>query len=187
MTAEHFLHRYYKLGTNPFKSISELSDDDKIQFMKENFPDHGWFHANPEKRISTRRTVENWLFDAFVRSGGEPKTHHPCYFTLGKSAFLRDEGFYDAEIQIPLHLFSSKNVNFTYPDSFFSHWLNHNRDHKCYNGELNGKLFTIDEILSLLNENKIPAHVRMDAYYEFEFYIEAQVWDYDIFRHYKAG
>ena len=156
--------------------------------MKENFPNHSWFHANPEKRIETRRRIEKWLLDEFVLSGGDPKTNHPCYFTLGKSAFLRESGSFDTEIEIPLRLFSSKNISFTYPDSFFSEWLSRNKDHKLYNYELNGRIFTIDEVLNLLTQNKIPQNVQMDdAYYKFEFYIEAQVWDYDILNNYVTG
>lgn len=101
----------------------------------------------------------------------------------------KESGSFDAEIEIPLGLFSSKNISFTYPDSFFSEWLSRNKDHELYNNELNGKIFTIDEILNLLAQNKIPQNVQIDtAYsYKFEFYIEAQVWDYDILNNYMTG
>jgi hypothetical protein len=89
MNREHYLYRYFKSGTNPFKSISDLCDDEIILFMRQNFPGHEWFHAHPEKRIANRRQIERWLFDKFIVAGGEPKTNHPCYFTLGKSAFLK--------------------------------------------------------------------------------------------------
>jgi hypothetical protein len=189
MKADHFIHRYFKLGTNPFKSISDLCDDEIILFMKENFPNHAWFHADPEERIKRRRRIEKWLLDEFVLSGGDPKTTNPCYFTLGKSTFLRDAGSFDAEIEIPLGLFSSKNISFTYPDSFFSEWLGRNKEHNLFNNELNGKIFTIDEVLNLLTQNKIPQNAQMDTSYgyKFEFYIEAQVWDYDILNNYMAG
>jgi hypothetical protein len=182
MAAEHCIYRYFKLGTDPFKTISDLGDADIVLFMKENFPDHAWFHADPEERIRRRRIIEKWLFDEFVLSGGEPKTNHPCYFTLGKSAFLKESGSFDAEIEVPLRLFSSKSISFTYPDSFFSDWLGRNKDHELYNNELNGKIFTIDEVLALLAQNKFPQNAQMDtAYgYKFDFYIEAQVWDYEI-------
>lgn len=187
MTADHFIYRYFKLGTHPFKSISDLGDDEIVLFMSENFPDHSWFHADPKERIKRRRRIEKWLFDEFVLSGGDPKTNNPCYFTLGKSPFLRKFGFYDAEIALPLRLFSSKNISFTYPDSFFSEWLSRNKDHKLYNHEMNGKLFTMDRILDLASQNEIPQNVRIeDSFYPFEFYIEAQVWDYDILNSYVS-
>jgi hypothetical protein len=186
MDRDYHLYRYFKIGTDPFKTISDLCDDEIILFMRQNFPGHEWFHAHPEKRIANRREIETWLFDNFVLAGGEPKTRHPCYFTLGKSAFLRERGSYDAEIEIPLGLFSSKNVSFTYPDSFFSSWLGRNKDDELYNQELNGRIFTIDEVLDLLSKNKIPEDGQMDtAYgYQFEFYIEAQVWDWDVLSDY---
>jgi hypothetical protein len=76
------------------------------------------------------------------------------------------------------------NNSFTYPDSFFFVWLSRNKDHELYNQELNGRIFTIEEVLNLVTENKIPQNVQMDtAYgYKFEFYIEAQVWDWDILK-----
>ena len=103
--------------------------------------------------------------------------------------FLLESGSFDAEIEIPLRLFSLGNISFTYPDSFFSAWLSRNKDHKLYNHELNGKIFTIAEILNLLTENKIPQNVQIDtAYgYKFEFCIEAQVWDYDILNNYMSS
>jgi hypothetical protein len=189
MNRDHYLYRYFKVGTNPFKTISDLCDDEIILFMRENFPGHEWFHAHPEKRIANRRQIEAWLFDRFIVAGGEPKTTHPCYFTLGKSAFLRERGSYDAEIEIPLDLFSTENISFTYPDSFFSVWLSRNKDHELYNQELNGRIFRLEEVLNLVTENKIPENVQIDtAYgYKFEFYIEAQVWDWDILNKYAAS
>jgi hypothetical protein len=186
MNRDHYLYRYFKVGTNPFKTISDLCDDEIILFMRQNFPGHEWFHAYPEKRIANRREIETWLFDKFVLAGGEPKTNHPCYFTLGKSVFLKERGSYDAEMEIPLGLFSPKNISFTYPDSFFSVWLGRNKDHELYNQELNGRVFTIEEVLNLVTGNKIPQNVQMDTAfgYQFEFYIEAQVWDWDILSNY---
>lgn len=123
MNAELFIYRYFKLGTSPFRNLSELGNDEIVHFMRANFPGHEFFHSNPEKVIKKRRAIEKWLWDEFVLSGGEPHTHHPCYFTLGKSDFLKKSGSYDTEIEIPLSLFSSKNISFTFPDSFFPNGL----------------------------------------------------------------
>jgi len=191
MKTDHLIYRYYKLGMNPFKSISDLPDDEITFFMEQNFPEHRWFHANPEKRIKNRRKIEKWLYKKFVESGGNPKTNHPCYFTLGKTRFFRKFESFDgqsAEIKCPLSIFSSKNISFTYPDSFFSEWLSQNKDHKLYNKELNGKIFTLDKILNLLSLSKIPKNIQMDTpYYKYDFYIEAQVWDYDVLNNYKKN
>ncbi len=179
-----FIHRYFKNGINPFKNTSELSDDEIVIFMEKHFPNHRWFHASPRERIRNRRKVERWLYEKFVTSGGAPKTEHPCYFTLGGSSFLKDFESFDGEgveLKYPLSIFSSKNISFTYPDSFFSEWLDKNKDHPLYNEELNGKLFTVGEILNLLNRGAIPENDFMDTpNYKYHFYIEAQVWNYDI-------
>ena len=71
--------------------------------------------------------------------------------------------------------------SFTYPDSFFSDWLRRNQSHPLYNRELNGKVFYMDQLLVLLEEKAIPEDVYMKTQSgEFQFYIEAQVWDYDL-------
>ena len=185
MKTDLFIYRYFKPGIDPLKTISDLPDDEIVAFMKKNFPDHKWFHADPKKRISTRRRVEKWLHEKFTASGGEPKTKHPCYFTLGECSFLKERYGFDkphAELKIPLTSFSSGNISFTYPDSFFSEHLHENKDHPLYNEELNGKVFTLDEVLNLLAQNKIPRNTEMDTSfgYKYPFYIEAQVWDYGI-------
>lgn len=100
---------------------------------------------------------------------------------------LRDLGesdYYEGtprEIKIPVNVFSSQNVSFTYPDSFFSDWLRRNQSHPLYNRELNGKGFSLDQLLVLLEKKAIPENVYMNTQSgEFHFYIEAQVWDYDL-------
>ena len=184
MVQELFLHRYYKEGLNPFRSMSGLTDDEIVRFMTAHFPDHSWFHADPQERIERRRKIESWLHHEFVSLGGRPQTAHPYYFTVNESPFLKEYGYYEGtprEIKIPLGVFSSKNVSFTYPDSFFSDWLRRNQSHPLYNHELNGKVFSLDELLVLLEEKAIPENVSMKTPSgEFQFYIEAQVWDYEL-------
>jgi hypothetical protein len=77
-------------------------------------------------------------------------------------------------------VFSSKNISFTYPDSFFSEWLSRNKGHALYDSELNGKVFSLEEMLVLLKNKVIPTNVYMDTPdCKFHFYVEAQVWDYN--------
>jgi hypothetical protein len=169
---------------DPFKSTSEMQDIEILDFMKKHFPNHSWFHSNPEQRIRNRRKVEKWLYAEFIESGGDPKTRYPCYFTLGPSSFLKNfESFagQSIEIKIPLSEFSSKNISFTYPDSFFSDWLKQNNNHPLYDEQLNGKVITLDEILKIVRQGKIPIDQSMwTSKYEYPFYIEAQVWDYHL-------
>jgi len=85
-----------------------------------------------------------------------------------------------AKLKIPLDTFSSKNISFTYPDSFFSDWRN--KSHPLYDAELNGKVFSLEQILDLLRQHAIPEDVYMDSPdCHFHFYVEAQVWDYHLF------
>ena len=179
-----YLYRYYKEGLNPFRSTSDLNDNEIIHFMEKHFPAHTWFHADPKKRIDTRRKIESWLHHEFLLSGGKPQTKHPCYFTFDESPFLQEFGYYEGtpkEVKFPLSSFSSRNISFTYPDSFFSEWLSRNKGHALYNNELNGKVFSLEEMLVLLKNKVIPNNVYMDTPdCKFHFYVEAQVWDYNL-------
>lgn len=150
--------------------------------METHFPAHAWFHADPKERIHRRRKIERWLHQEFCLLGGKPQTRHPCYFTLEESPFLKQFGCYEGtpkQVKLPLSMFSSKNISFTYPDSFFSDWLSRNRDHALYNSELSGKVFSLEQMVRLQENNVIPKDVYMETPdYPFHFYIEAQVWDY---------
>jgi hypothetical protein len=164
--------------------MSDLSDDEIVCFMKAHFTDHSWFHADPKERIERRRKIESWLHHECVLLGGRPQTEHPCYFTLNESPFLKEYGYYEGtprEIKIPLSVFSSTNVSFTYPDSFFSEWLDRHQSDPLYHRELNGKVFSLGEMLQLLRNVAIPENVYMNTPSGgFQFYIEAQVWDYKL-------
>lgn len=184
MNFEHSLFRYYKSGMEPFNSVSTLSDAEIITFMQENFPKHRWFHSNPSKKVKRRREVEQWLYEGFVAIGGEPVTRYPCYFTLGQSTFLKAFESFEgssAEIEVPLRLFSTKNISFTYPDSFFSYWLMQHKGHELYNEKLHGRVFSLDEIKNLLAQGEFKENISMTtATHDYPFYIEAQVWNYEI-------
>ena len=41
-----------------------------------------------------------------------------------------------------------------YPDSFFSDWLRRNQSHPLYNRESNGKGFSLDQLLVLLEKKR---------------------------------
>lgn len=184
MNQPFYLHRYYKPGLDPFRSTSELDDDEIADFMTQHFPEHSWFHEDPENRIARRRRIESWLHSEFCAKGGAPRTEHPCYFTLNDSPFLKANRYYPevpCEVKLPLSAFSATKVSFTYPDSFFSDWLYRHPDHALYQPTLNGKVFTLTAMLELLELGAIPENTGMDTPSgPFEFYIEAQVWDYDL-------
>ena len=96
-----YLYRYYKEGLNPFRSTSNLNDNEIIHFMEKHFPAHTWFHADPKKRIDTRRKIERWLHHKFLLLGGKPQTKHPCYFTLDESLFLTTGDYSNLTMRFP--------------------------------------------------------------------------------------
>jgi hypothetical protein len=85
------------------------------------------------------------------------------------------------EIRIPLSLFMEYDVSFTYPDSMISLWFGREKPAEYYLPEFHGKVFTLSEILSIVEtkgfpeekwETGLPSHLAP--------YIEAQVWNHAI-------
>src|SRR2546428_5780031 len=130
-----FLTYYYKTGTEPFRTLSTLSDDEMLTVMQTRFPEDKRFHKNPRRCIAERRATEQWLREAFLRRGGQPTLTYPRYMVLGTSDYLEAyDGFAGSfcAIHIPLAAFDASEVSFTYPDSVISKWLAESK-HPLYN------------------------------------------------------
>lgn len=81
-----------------------------------------WVHSG---YLRDRHRVEAWLYHEFVNKGKKPHLHHPLYFVLGENNdFFKQNGFFSdkdpEKLQLPLALFSSDMISFTYPDSMTS-------------------------------------------------------------------
>ena len=83
-------------------------------------------------------------------------------------------------------LFTEFDVSFTYPDSMISHWFGRDKSAEFYQAELHGNVFTLAEILSIVEkkgmpekdwEIKLPRHLAP--------YIEAQVWNHELLKEYR--
>jgi len=75
---EEYLTYYYLKGTEPFRSLSALSDDAVIRIMEaiyQEFKDSILFERfkNPASYWNDRRNAEQWVRDAFIAKGGTPR------------------------------------------------------------------------------------------------------------------
>jgi hypothetical protein len=90
------------------------------------------------------------------------------------------------EIHIPLSVFTEHDVSFTYPDSMISLWFGRDKPVEYYLPEYHGKVFTISEILSIVEAKGMPEEEwETNLPRDFAPYIEAQVWNHELLEKYK--
>jgi hypothetical protein len=182
---EYLLH-FYKSGTEPFRSLSALADREAMQIMQDLYIEGSVFwerFKDPNQYLRTRRQIEQWLHQEFIAKGGAPQQPYPIYMILGRSKWLLTAA--DAathatttEIQVPLSLFQECDVSFTYPDSMVSFLAANQKESEYYLPEYHGKLFTLSEILSIVESNGLPGErwgTNLPSF--LANYIEAQVWN----------
>ena len=83
----------------------------------------------------------------------------------------------DLEIRIPIAAFKESEVSFTYPDSMISLWFANEQPAQFYMPEYHGKIFTISEILAIVEAKGLPEESwETGLPPDLAPYIEAQVW-----------
>jgi hypothetical protein len=181
-----YLIHFYKSGTEPFRSLSVLSDENAVQIMQDLYIEGAVFwerFKDPGQYLRMRREIEPWLHQEFIAKGGAPREAYPIYMVLGRSPWLLTA--IDAvtlattkEIQVPLSAFKEGDISFTYPDSMVSFLLADQKDPKYYLPDYHGKLFTLSEIRSVVETNGLPGEKWGTNLPRFlANYIEAQVWN----------
>ncbi|KAA3664704.1 MAG: hypothetical protein DWQ04_04360 [Chloroflexi bacterium] len=182
---------YYRKGTEPFRSLSSLSDEEAIKIMKTLADDtpFGSRFKDPVGYFQNRRESERWTREAFIAKGGKPQASYPIPMVLGSSKWMvknAPDKELHAEIQIPLSIFTEVDVSFTYPDSMISRWLGLEKPADIYEPDFHGQVFTLSEIQTIIAEkglpeegweNRLPVHLAP--------YIEAQVWRHEPIGDYK--
>jgi hypothetical protein len=177
-----YLTHHFRKGTVPFQSLSGLPDEEAIAIMRRLSDDtpYGSRFKDPLGYLSSRRQTEQWVRLQFIAKGGQPQELHPFYMILGSSAWIQaavlnsDE---DLEIRIPIANFAESEVSFTYPDSMISLWFGSDRPVQFYMPEYHGKVFTISEIMSIVEAKGMPEESwETGLPPDLAPYIEAQVW-----------
>lgn len=188
-----YLTYYYKLGTEPFRSLSALSDEEAIKIMQELYDDtvFGERFQNPIQYLRNRRETEKWVRNEFKIKGGRPQEAYSIPMVLGTSRWMVENSpdpSMHGEIRIPLSVFTEHDVSFTYPDSMISLWFAREKPKEYYIADYHGKVFTLSEILSITREKGMPEedwHTNLPDH--LAPYIEAQVWNHKILKKFKQS
>ncbi|MBN1440831.1 MAG: hypothetical protein JW929_15595 [Anaerolineales bacterium] len=181
-----FLVHFYRSGSEPFRSLSGLPDEDAGRRMKELYVAGSVFwerFKDPARYLSARREVERKLRTGFIAKGGKPRETHPVYMILGRPKWLDTAAdpatlATTAEIRVPLSLFTEADVSFTYPDSMTTFPLAERKDSAFSMPDLFGKVFTLPEIRAIVDAGGLPGEKwAADLPPDLPNYIEAQVWN----------
>lgn len=118
---------------------------------------HKWIKSSkdPAQYLHDRKQTEQWVREAFIAKGGRPAETYPISMVLGSSKWIKahaPDPFTHGEIRIPLSAFAEADVSFTYPDSMVSLWLSRDKPIEYYQPDYHGKVFTISEILLIVEE-----------------------------------
>jgi hypothetical protein len=182
-----YLIHIYQRGSQPFRSLSELPDDEAVQIMRSLYREGSVYWERFEdatQYLQMRRQTEQWLRQEFVAKGGRPKDLYPIYMVLGRSKWMQVAldavtVATTAEILVPLALFEARDISFTYPDSMVSAMMASQKDSACYLPEYHGRVFTLAEIRTIIDTYGLPSETwGASLPSHLANYIEAQVWNH---------
>ena len=177
----NYLTHYYEAEIR-LKNICNY-DDVEAQAILTGLSESGqraWLHPG---YLEERREVEAWLYNDFVKKGKRPYLHHPLYFVLGEhNDLFQKGGFFTSanpkKLKIPLSLFDSEMISFTYPDSMPSFNIPRTKRGKPYLKPFHGQVFTLDEITEVVQTYGLPEdRWKVEELWRYDRFIEAQVWD----------
>ena len=186
-----YITHYYDSQKGPFRSLSELSDEEAIRIMEALCDDtpYGARFKDPLGYLKNRKETERWVRQGFIAKGGRPLAPYPIPFVLGWSKWLEDAApnpDRHAEIRIPLSEFAVEDVSFTYTDSMLSHWFSRDKPAEYYQPALHGIIFTLPEILAIVEQNGMPEEDwESNLPADLAPYIEAQVWNHAVLEKYR--
>lgn len=188
-----YLVHLYKCGTEPFRTLSVLPEEDAIRIMQSLYMEGSIFwerFADPAAYLRLRKQIEESIRAAFMVKGGRPQETHPIYMAFGKSRWMLHD--IDAltlatttEIVVPLSLFEECDVSFTYPDSMVSFILADQKESEYYLPDYHGKVFTLCEVSSIVELKGLPGEKWGIMPTSMPNYIEAQVWNHKPLLEYK--
>ncbi|HSR30601.1 MAG TPA: hypothetical protein VLY63_08545 [Anaerolineae bacterium] len=186
-----YLTYYYTRGTEPFRSLSALPDEKALRIMEELCDDtpYGARFKDPVQYMRDRKQTERWVREEFIAKGGKPRESYPIPMVLGASKWMAKQApnpDAHGEIRIPLSVFAETDVSFTYPDSMISLWFGREKPVEYYQPEVHGKVFTVSEILSIVEARGLPEEAwKTNLPSNLAPYIEAQVWNHEPLMVYK--
>jgi len=161
----NYLTHFYRKGQNPFQNICDLDIQVAAEILKK---DVDW--RGDGTYLSARMEHEELLRSLFIKNGGRPIRKNPIYMILGDSPTgphdLNND--YQGKIQLPLGIFKSNVISFTYPDSMYKISLNE-LDKLYLERNDSPKIYRMEELKDVIRTFEVYEHNNH--------YIEAQIWD----------
>lgn len=174
-----YLYHYYYKDIGPFKNISELSEQEAYKIMLRIAAEKpGAFcnHRTPDY-LGIRHYYEDILRNEFLKKGGLITRLVPHYMVIGECRFLQSWYENSAFIKIDIKEFDKRTLSFTYGDSHptFSEKVNDGKEYRK-------KLYTYDEILTVIDIYGLPQDWNSEGLYGPERYIEVHVWSDEVLK-----
>lgn len=169
---EHLYH-YYERRVGPFRSLSDLPLVQAQEVLDRIKADNQLMAAHRYAGyLERRKELEQTARSAFVAKGGKPVRQVPHYMVVGECTWLATWYREGCCLRVHLSAFSPETISFTYGDLFptFSPRVTDKREYR-------GQVYTLPEILGLVEEYGLPQDWNEDGVYGPERYIEVQVWD----------
>ncbi|MFD2328182.1 hypothetical protein ACFSR7_02905 [Cohnella sp. GCM10020058] len=172
------LFHYYEAKTGPFKNLSALKLSEAQSIIHVLREENTVFASKrTEDYLQIRRELEERARTIFIRKGGKATNNYPHYMTLGPCEWLKDWYADGKQLKIPLNAFDPATLSFTYGDLFPTMRF---KDGKPYRENV----YTLYEIQQIIKQYGWPQEWNHDGKQGPERYIEVQVWNDDVIRHY---
>ncbi|MBQ6105395.1 MAG: hypothetical protein IJL03_05555 [Lachnospiraceae bacterium] len=117
-----YITHYYYPGTDPWKNIMHLSEEEAFRVAGElaaSHPDTTSFYrfADFVNYYPQRKKADEYVRDAFIRLGGKPKLRNPYAFVLGDCEYLKK--WFDTSDKLVLDIsdIPDEQISFTIGDS----------------------------------------------------------------------
>ncbi len=165
------LYHYYDKSGAPFRNLSELSVEDAkavLEKIKAATP-NSYSAKRHDKYVEYRRNCEKILRTEFIKKGGKISRTPPHYMVVEQSPWLITWFENCGVVKIPIEEFDTATLSFTYGDSMPTFGINDGKEYRQ-------KLYTYDEILTIIEKYGLPQDWNDDGRYGPERYIEVQVW-----------
>ena len=179
------LYHYYDKETGPFVNLSDLPIDEAIAVLntiKQTKPKSQSATRSPAGYMKRRHEIEEILKTEFTKKGGIIRRKAPHYMVVEHSPWLAT--WFDDAAYIKIHIseFDLNTVSFTYGDAFpvFSE-----NSHKMDSKEYRRKLYTYNEILTIIEKYGYPQDWNNDGAHGPSRYIEAHIWCDDVIGKYR--
>ncbi|MCM1989110.1 hypothetical protein [Oceanirhabdus seepicola] len=164
-TVPNYLTHFYRKGEKPFQNICDLDIQVAEKILKNDIEWRG-----DGTYLSARKQHEELLRSLFIKIGGKPIRKNPIYMILGDSPTgphnLNTD--YEVKVKLPLEIFKSDIISFTYPDSMYK--ISLSELDKLYLERNNSpRIYRLEELKDVIK--------KFEVYIHNNHYIEAQIWD----------